>query len=61
MMKAIVWLMVVVFLVVLGPILLIWSLNTLFPALNIPMSLETWAAVVLLSGLFRTTVNVKRD
>ena len=41
----------VIFLVVIGPILTIWSLNTLFPALNIPTNFDTWCAVVLL-GLF---------
>lgn len=38
-------------LVVLGPILTIWALNTLFPVLNIPYNLDTWSAVVLL-GIF---------
>ena len=39
-------------LLLVGPLLTIWSLNTLFPALVIPYSLETWAAVVILGGLF---------
>jgi hypothetical protein len=34
-----------------GPILTIWALNTLFPALAIPYTFETWGAVVLLGGL----------
>jgi hypothetical protein len=34
-----------------GPILTIWALNTLFPALAIPYTFETWCAVVLLGGL----------
>jgi hypothetical protein len=34
-----------------GPLLILWSLNTLFPALAIPYSLDTWAAAVLLGGL----------
>jgi hypothetical protein len=37
-------------LVVVGPILVIWSLNTLFPALVIDYTLKTWAAVVILGG-----------
>lgn len=41
----------VIFLIVIGPILTIWSLNTLFPVINIPYTIETWFAVVLL-GLF---------
>jgi|688.fasta_scaffold987248_1 hypothetical protein len=34
-----------------GPLLIVWSLNTLFPALLIPYTLNTWAAAVLLGGL----------
>ena len=43
-------------LLILGPILAIWSLNTLFPALAIPYTLETWVAAVILAGVFKTTV-----
>jgi len=46
----------VVALVILGPVATIWSLNTLFPALNIPLTFETWCAVVVLGGVFKTTV-----
>jgi len=46
----------VVVLVILGPVATIWSLNTLFPALNIPLTFETWCAVVVLGGVFKTTV-----
>lgn len=35
-------------LVALGPLALIWSVNTLF-ALSIPYSVETWLAVLVLS------------
>jgi hypothetical protein len=33
-----------------GPIVGIWSLNTLFPVLRIPYTLETWCAYFLLLG-----------
>jgi len=46
----------VVALVILGPVATIWSLNTLFPALNIPLTFKTWCAVVVLGGVFKTTV-----
>jgi hypothetical protein len=36
--------------VVFGPIVGIWSLNTLFPVLHIPYTLETWAAYFLIFG-----------
>jgi hypothetical protein len=36
--------------IVFGPIVGIWSLNTLFPVLHIPFTLETWCAFFLLFG-----------
>ena len=39
--------------VILGPIVTIWSLNTLFPVLAIPYSIETWLATVVIAGIFR--------
>lgn len=50
----------VVFLLVIGPFLTIWAANTLFPALAIPYTLETWCAVILLGAFFRANVSVKR-
>ena len=38
--------------VVIGPIVGIWSLNTLFPILAIPYTFNTWAAFALLFGSF---------
>ena len=43
---------VVLVLIALGPLLTIWAINTLFPQLHVPYTLETWAAVVVLGGLF---------
>ena len=40
----------VIALIIVGPLLGIWSLNTLFPVLNIPYNIETWAAFFLLFG-----------
>ena len=36
--------------IAIGPILGIWALNTLFPALHIPLTWETWAAFNILFG-----------
>ena len=36
-------------LIIIGPILLIWSLNTLF-GLSIPFTLKTWCASLILGG-----------
>ena len=40
----------VVIAIAIGPLLGIWSLNTLFPVLQIPFTIETWAAFALLLG-----------
>lgn len=50
--------------IVIGPLATIWSLNTLFPALAIPYTWETWlAAVLLLSPVSIGTVkgSIRRD
>lgn len=41
---------VLIVLIVLGPFLFIWSLNTLFPVLDISYTLETWVASFLLTA-----------
>lgn len=50
----------IIFLVIVGPFLSLWALNTLFPSLAIPYTLETWAASLLLFGLTRTTVTKEK-
>ena len=40
----------IVLLLILGPLLTIWSLNTLFPALAIPYIWQTWVAVIILAS-----------
>jgi hypothetical protein len=50
----------IIFLVILGPVLIIWSLNVLFPTLAIPYTWETWLAVVFIGSLFKTTVKVSK-
>jgi len=57
--KILFWIVIVIALVILGPVAVIWSLNTLFPALAIPLTFETWCAVVVLSGVFKTTITRK--
>jgi hypothetical protein len=53
--KVIFALFVVAILLFVVPFLLIWSLNTLFPILAIPYTLETWLASVLISSFFGTS------
>ncbi len=42
---------------ILGPIALIWALNTLFPSLNIDYSLETWIAIVIVKGAIQSKIS----
>jgi hypothetical protein len=61
MLKIIVVIALVIFLLAIGPFLIVWSWNTLFgAALLIPFNLETWAAVILLGAFLRANVTVKR-
>jgi hypothetical protein len=50
----------VVLLVLLGPLLVIWALNTLFPVLAIGYTWQTWLAVLIMSAFFQTTVKIKK-
>ena len=43
-----------------GPLATIWSANTLFPALAIPYTVETWFAVIILGAFFRANVSIKK-
>lgn len=58
--KIVVGLALIVALIALGPWLVIWALNTLFPALAIEFGLATWAAVIVIGTFFRANVTVKR-
>jgi hypothetical protein len=47
---------IIIFLIVIGPLCTIWSLNTLFPALDIPYDFDHWIAVVILGGVFKSNI-----
>ena len=47
-------------LIVLVPLLIVWSLNTLFPVLAIPYDVWSWLAVVVLFGAVRANVKIDR-
>ena len=51
---------IVVILLAIGPWLVIWSLNTLFPVLAIEFKFWTWCAVIIIGTFFRANVTVKR-
>ncbi len=59
-MKLIIVIAVVIFLIAVGPLLTIWSLNTLFPVLAIPYDIWTWLAVVILAAALRANVKVEK-
>lgn len=48
--KLILGIALIIAVIIFGPIAGIWSLNTLFPVLHIPYTLDTWAAFFLLFG-----------
>lgn len=50
----------VLFLIIVGPIVTIWALNTLFPALVIPYTFETWLAIIVIGSALRANVSVKK-
>jgi hypothetical protein len=58
--KLILAIALIVFLVVIGPLATIWALNTLFPALAIGYTIETWFAVVVLGAALKSKVSVKK-
>lgn len=51
-------LLLILLLVIVGPLLVIWSLNTLF-GLVIEYSLTTWAAVVILNAFISTAITTR--
>jgi hypothetical protein len=50
-MKLTLLLLFALFMLIIGPIATIWSLNALFPALNIELGFDTWCAALILGGL----------
>lgn len=60
MMTVLAMIVLVVVLVVAGPLLVIWALNTLFPVLAIEYTVWTWLAALILGGAISPSVKVKR-
>jgi hypothetical protein len=50
-MKIFILLAIVIAVAIIMPIATIWSLNALFPALAIPLTIDTWMATLILSGI----------
>jgi hypothetical protein len=51
--------LLIIVLVIAGPFITIWSLNTLFPALAIEYTFQTWLAAIILGSVIKTTVKTK--
>ena len=60
MIKLVLAIALVVILLAIGPWLVIWALNTMFPALAIQFTFWTWCAVVILGTFLRANVTIKR-
>ena len=50
----------VILYIIVAPLAVIFSLNTLFPVLNIPTNFDTWCSIVVLGAFLRSTVTVKK-
>jgi hypothetical protein len=50
----------IVALIVAGPLLIIWALNTLFPVLAIAYTWETWLAALILGATVGPSVKVRK-
>ena len=47
-------------LIIAGPLLLLWAMNTLFPVLAIPYTVWTWLAALILGSVLSPTIRVKK-
>lgn len=61
MMTVLAMIALIVVLVVAGPLLVIWALNTLFPVLAIPYTVGTWFAALILGAAVSPTIRVRRN
>lgn len=57
MVKILLLVILAVIVAIVFPLLVIWSLNTLFPVLNIAYNLYTWSAVALLGAYLNFSVS----
>lgn len=58
--KVLIWILLVIAVIIAGPLLTIWSLNTLFPKLEIAYNISNWFAVILLGAALRANVTVNK-
>ena len=48
-----------IFIIIGGPLATLWALNTLFPALAIPYTIETWLAAFIVQAVLKSEVTFK--
>ena len=60
-MKYVIIVLLILFLALVGPFITIWALNTLFPVLAIPYTVETYFAVIAMSVFFHANISYKKD
>ena len=58
--KVLVYVVILFAVAIIAPFLTIWSLNTLFPVLAIPYTLETWSAIILIGMFLKGNVTVRK-
>lgn len=58
--KILIVIIIATLLILVGPMALIWSLNTLFPVLAIPYTIETWLAAFLIPAVLKSNVTVNK-
>ena len=52
--------LLLVLIIIFGPLLVIWALNTLFPLLAIPYTFWTWLAVQVIAWSIKSNVTIKK-
>ena len=53
--------LVLLLLAIFGPFITIWALNTLFPVLAIPYTVETYFAVMAIGIFLNANISTKKD
>lgn len=43
-----------------GPLAMIWAVNTLFPSVAIPYTIETWLAAFIIPAFLKSNVTVNK-
>ena len=59
-MKVLIVILLAVLLIFVGPFLTVWALNTLFPVLAIPYTIETWFAAFIIHAVLKSEVSFKK-